>query len=234
MQENIEKTTEYCIEKLSTLVTAHKEKEYYYASMPLCVVDSVFSIGVRYEGVKNTVDRLCINYNITQKAKRIATVPKVEDQLPTSEFLKFFGDTPPETLAEEIYGNRQRTSVKNGILKAEAVVRFLSVLNDFGVQYYQDVPKIVSNDSFEFCIKNIPGQGSGISLKYFLMLAGNDKLIKPDRMIIRFLQDATGIKFNLVECETILVGVSAVLNKNGVKMTPKLLDRLIWSYQRDL
>ena len=233
MQEHIITTTKYCIEKLSDMGTAHLEKEYYYASMPLCVVDSVFSIGVRYEGVKNTVDRLCMYYDIPQKAKKKATLPKVEDQIPTSDFLKLFGDTTAKTLAEEVYGNRQRTSVKNGILKAEAVFRFLSVLNDFGIEYYQDVSRIANNESFELCIKNIPGQRSGISLKYFLMLAGNDKLIKPDRMIIRFLQDATGTKFNLVQCETILVGVSAALNKNGYKVTPKLLDRLIWSYQRD-
>jgi len=232
MQEHIIKTTQYCLEKLPDITTAHLTKEYYYASMPLCVIDSVFSIGVRYEGVKNTIDRLCEYYQIVQKAKRKATVPKPEEQISTSGFLKLFQDQTPKTLAEEVYRNRQRTSVKNGILKADAVIRFLSVLKDFGVEYYQDISKIASNNSFEFCIKNIPGQASGISLKYYLMLGGNDKLIKPDRMIIRFLQDATGTKFNLMQCQTLLVAVSDALNKSGVKVTPKMLDRLIWNYQR--
>jgi len=232
MQEQIFKTTEYCIDRLVDLETAHLEKEYYYASMPLCVVDSVFSIGVRYEGVTNTVEHLCEYYQIGQRAKRKATIPKVEDQISTTDFLKLFGDTPVQRLAEYAYNNRQRTSVKNGILKADAVIRFLSVLKDFGVEYYQDIPKIAINSSFEFCIKNIPGQGSGISLKYFLMLSGNDKLIKPDRMIIRFLQDATNAKFNLLQCEKLLVDVTLELNKRGYKITPKLLDRLIWNYQR--
>jgi hypothetical protein len=51
-------------------------------------------------------------------------------------------------------------------------------------------------------------------------------------MIIRFLKDATGKTFNLAECEEILIGVSSVLNKTGYKITPKMLDRLIWSHQR--
>src|SRR5262249_44922910 len=34
--------------------------------------------------------------------------------------------------------------------------------------------------------------GSGISFKYFLMLAGSDEFVKADRMLCRFMADAIG------------------------------------------
>jgi hypothetical protein len=43
-------------------------------------------------------------------------------------------------------------------------------------------------------IETIPGQGSGISFKYFSMLAGNGNYVKPDRMVKRFVADALSIK----------------------------------------
>lgn len=36
-------------------------EEYGYASLPLCVIDSVFSIGVRYEGVRNVIERTSLS-----------------------------------------------------------------------------------------------------------------------------------------------------------------------------
>ena len=139
---------------------------------------------------------------------------------------------PPAELAIEVFRNRQRTSTKNGILKAEAVVRFLEVLKKSGVEYFQDVDKIVADEYFEFQIKKIPGQSSGIALKYFFMLAGRNEFIKPDRMIIRFLQSVTGKTHTLAECQSILTGVTEQLKASGYVVSPKELDNLIWNYQR--
>ena len=137
-------------------------------------------------------------------------------------------------MASDIFKNRQRTSTKNGILKVEAVIKFLKVLKDFNIEYYQDIAKVINNESFDFCIKNIPGQKSGISMKYFFMLAGSKNLIKPDRMVIRFLQNASGKKFNLEDCQTVLSAVTLQLNQKEFKVTPQLVDNAIWNYQRNL
>lgn len=223
--------TKYCIDNIDFESSGHGW-EYYYASLPLCVVDSVFSIGVRYEGVANSIERLCTYYKIQLRAKRKHKIPNIQDQISTTEFLKLFGDKSAIFLADKVYVNRQRTSSNNGILKAEAVIRFLKVLRDFRIEYFQDVQNILNNESFDLCIKNIPGQKSGISLKYFFMLAGSKDLIKPDRMIVRFLQNITGQKFSLDECQTIFSEVTLELNKKGYDLTPQLLDNSIWTYQR--
>lgn len=39
------------------LAGARLRDEHFYASLPLCVIDAVFSIGVKYEGTKRTVIR---------------------------------------------------------------------------------------------------------------------------------------------------------------------------------
>lgn len=137
-------------------------------------------------------------------------------------------------LTENIYKNRQRTSTRNGILKSEAVIKFLKILQKYEVNKLSDVYKIFSSKEFEIDIKEIPGQKSGISLTYFFMLAGSDDLIKPDRMIIRFLESISGKIVSLTDCQIILAEVSKNLQKNGFDITPKKLDNLIWNYQRDL
>lgn len=231
--KTIKSITKYCIENLD-LEESGKGWEYYYASMPLCVIDSVFSIGVLYEGVINTIDRLSGNYKIDIRAKKKHTLPDIKNQISTTDFINLFGADTVDFLASDIFKNRQRTSSKNGILKVEAVIRFLKILKDFNIQYYQDIPRLIDNESFDFCIKNIPGQRSGISLKYFFMLAGSKDLIKPDRMVIRFLQNASGKKFNLQDCQTALSAVTIELNGKGYNLTPQLVDNAIWNYQRNL
>jgi hypothetical protein len=108
--------------------------------------------------------------------------------------------------------DKERTSTRNGILKAEAVYRFCKVLNNYGVNYFQDVKKLFyGNEQFEEEIKSIPGQKSGISLVYFYMLAGEDNWIKPDRMIIRFLERVLQRKVKLDEAQTLLQATSKIL-----------------------
>jgi hypothetical protein len=75
---------------------------------------------------------------------------------------------------------------------------------------------------------------TGISIKYFFMLAGSKDLMKPDRMVIRFLQSASGKKFNLEDCQTVLSAVTLQPNEKKVRITPQLLDNAIWRYQRNL
>lgn len=42
-------------ERIFSLNTVELSEAYYYDSLPLCIIDAVFSIGVRYIGVQNTV-----------------------------------------------------------------------------------------------------------------------------------------------------------------------------------
>ena len=87
--------------------------------------------------------------------------------------------------------------------------------------------------SFETEIKTIPGQKSGISLVYFYMLAGEDTKVKPDRMIVRFLEKALSRKVDLNEAQPLLVQVNSLLRPNYPNLNPRLLDYVIWSDTRN-
>ena len=226
MNEYIDQVSNFCFEKFSDKVSSSNSEEYSYSHLPLCVIDAVFSIGVKYEGVTNTVNKFCNYFQIDKHSK--------SQELTVSDILKKLEPYTIEELAEKIYDNRQRTSTANGILKAEAVNLFLNVLKQYNIETIIDVEKVSDSARFEADIKAIKGQTSGVCLKYFFMLAGNDDLIKPDRMIIRFLETITGQSFSLYNCQLILSGVANSLKEKGLKITPKKLDNLIWQYQREL
>jgi hypothetical protein len=156
------------------------DPEFYYQSLPFCVIDSIYSIGVRYETVKKTVKNFCEYNNLLIFRENVDSIPEKSSQFSVNDFMNMFGQADYNELATSIFRNKQRTSSVSGVLKAEAVVHFLKELSNEGINYFQDLENISTN--FESKIKEIIGQKSGISLQYFYMLAGNDRLIKSDRM----------------------------------------------------
>lgn len=236
-EQTIKKVTQYCV-KFLDFKKENRGCEYFYSSMPLCAVDAVFSINARYEAVKNVMINVCNYLGIAEFAKQPHEFPSKEFQLSTTKFLEKLKSKNYDQLADDVYKNHQRTSPRNGILKAEATVKFLKVLQNFKAEYFQDIAKLINDKEFEKAIKEIPGQASGISLKYFFMLAGDDNTIKPDRMIKRFLYNITGTEFGDIQCQEIISSVTEKLNDNhlttlnNIKITPKQLDHIIWDFQR--
>lgn len=219
-------------ERRLPLATIRLPDEYYYQSLPLCVIDAVFSIGVRYEGVRRVVARYCEKTGQSRVRPSRYVLPDPSDQESIGHFCYRFEETGTEAITSEYFQNRQRTSTANGILKSEAVYRFACVLRDREVEYLQDVPSIAESGSFATAIKNIPGQKSGISLQYFWMLAGSDDFIKPDRMVIRFLESALRRPVRIEEAPDLLREATVHLRGKNPRLTPRLLDYAIWQHQR--
>lgn len=226
------------------LIVAHADKvlplnsvclgeEYYYQSLPLCIIDAVYSIGVRYEGVKNVVARYCARFDLQRTRTTDSSFPPTHEQESLTSFCEKTERIGPANMTAEVYHNRQRTSPRNGILKAEAVYRFATVLRKHNIEYLQDMSGAAENTAIEKEIRSIPGQTSGISLKYFFMLAGSDDLIKPDRMILAFLGDAIGRIVSTSEAQDLLTAAVEQLNVKHPSLTPRLLDYEIWKYQRN-
>lgn len=111
-------------------------------------------------------------------------------------------------------------------------MHFLRELSNEGINYFQDLENISPN--FESKIKEIKGQKSGISLQYFYMLAGNDKLIKPDRMVIRYIESIVKQQIPQKYCQIILEKISLKLEVSGINISPRALDNAIWNYQRNI
>jgi hypothetical protein len=56
-----------------------------------------------------------------------------------------------------------------------------------------DVLRSGLRDSLRRAIKTIPGQGSGLSYIYFLIVAGNEDGVKADKMVTRFVAKAPDV-----------------------------------------
>lgn len=218
--------------RMLQLASASLGNEYFYQSLPLCVIDAVWSIGVRYESVRNVVDRYCKKWDLLNIRTDRNSLPPKSEQETIAAFCARVKPMGAERLADEVFENRQRTSSKNGILKAEAVCRFAQALGAHGVDYFEDVPNAVKKVELEGRILRIPGQSSGISIRYFWMLAGSDEFVKPDRMILKFLEKALGRLVNSNEAQTLLQTATQRLRASHPHLTPRLLDHEIWKHQR--
>ena len=204
---------------------------YYYSALPLCVIDAVFSIGVKYTSTLNVVYRYCQHLNIEPHNKDYRTGKCKNNNCHTiSQMIDVLERFGPDSCADTLFCNRQRTSSKNGILKAEAALSFAKILKQHGIESFEDLKPTGLPPKAEQEIKKIPGQTSGIALQYFYMLAGDDSLAKPDRHIIRFIEFYGGVTPDIQQAQTILENTVAILKQKYPHMTVRLLDHTIWDY----
>jgi hypothetical protein len=193
-----------------------------YGSVGLAVIDSVWSIGVRFQSVENVIARY--------RAERIAAGSDPEADRPSDvrRFIESCGG--PNAFAERM-GNRQRTSTRNGILKAEAVLREARILEEEGVGVTADLTAATPErlDHLQRRWSTVTGQGSGVSWRAFAMLVGLPE-VKPDRMIRRFAATALDRRnASAVGVDEARDLVMATAERLGV--SPRDLDYAIWAHQ---
>ena len=190
----------------------------YPDSLALCVIDSIWSIGIRYA----TVDRVVDSY----RARRIG-LGRDADADGTEELL---GDVAAAGGAEawrKLVGTRHRTSTRGGIPKAEAVVLAAEALVGVGLVSAADVrgASVEQLDRAERAWRAVRGQRSGISWRYLLMLAGSAQ-VKPDRMICRFVERAIGQRPTPDYAAELVLAVASKLC-----VDVRALDHRMWRFQ---
>ncbi len=201
--------------------------EFYYSSLVFCVIDAVFSIGAHY----SSTERAAANYACYYKQERYRPENTNADHR-ISDFIhnyELFED--PESFAEKVFRNRQRTSSTNGILKAEACYEVAKILKAHNIETISDFRKMSQETEKQLVtkIKSIKGQGSGLMVDYLFMLAGDENKFKADRHLLSFvsdiLEDDSGVA-DLIE------SAHQILKEKHPNLTIRHLDYLIWNYQR--
>jgi hypothetical protein len=158
-----------------------------WTSLSFCIVDAVWSIGSHYDNVVVPLvrEKFAEKLGVTQPTIPASeTLP--EDPLPLSKL----DDLTVDSLTGMT--NRQRTSTRGGILKADAVLRHIAVFRNHNVETMEDALALFSEpelfDVVDNALQSIPGEGGhGVRRNYLWMLIGQDDLIKPDRMVLRWL-----------------------------------------------
>jgi hypothetical protein len=218
-------------ESLNALISErglHLPAEYHYSSLVFCVTDAVFSIGVRYESVQRVVRNLARFLGLSQ----VYRSPD-EIELTLSDFMGAMSSWTADSMAQSVFNNKCRTSTRNGILKAEAVLKFSEGLIESGINSFADLtPSRLEVAGVK--IRSIKGQKSGVSFKYFCMLAGLDHLIKPDRMVCRYVQDTLGLPREVSPsfAEQMILESLELLRANRPSISAREVDYVIWEFQR--
>lgn len=219
--KDIKKFVNYCKDTLNFKFRAPEG----YPSAPICALDAIFSLGIRYKAVENVINKFCKEFNIAWKTS----------DKKTSDLLKEIEEKKKKLTDKQFakkYLNLNKTSSTNGILKAEAFVESLKVLKQYNIETCEDI-KNKADEKFESAFMSIKGQTYGTSLHYFYMLCGNDDLVKVDRYIKRFSCQALNNN-NLKKEEITKLFQDAVvfLKDEYPEMTPRQLDYIVWRYMR--
>ncbi|MEV4282431.1 hypothetical protein [Actinoplanes xinjiangensis] len=202
-----------------------------WSSLSYCVLDAVWSINTRYDSV------------VVPLVWRVAAVfgddqPEVleprMDPVPLPALLARYADA--EALQKDT--NAQITSPHSGILRAEAALRYARILVDHEVGSLVAAQTLMAGSESDWkavdrALAQVPGDGSyGIRRGYLWMLCGNDDLIKPDRMVLRWLSrfepgiDPDRARHVVAEVATELTA------RLGRPVTPWMVDHAIWLDQR--
>jgi hypothetical protein len=229
--EELDRVVRACDEQLH--LAAARPSPTRYASVPLCVLEAVFSLNARYQATRRVPERYCEHFGLPLWRPR-AELPAASQEHTVTGFLANIEPGGVEAFAAGVLRNRQRTSTRNGILKAEAAWRFAGALAEHGIERLQDVTAAATSRQLEGAVRAIPGQRSGISLTYFFMLAGSDDLVKPDRMLGRFLRGCLSREVGPEETQALLTAATARLQVRYPQLTPGLLDQAIWQQQRSI
>ena len=225
---------------ISQLFPQKLGREFYYQHLPLCIIDAVFSIGIRYSTVQKVVHNFCqyTNWNCYRNQKQF---PRISQQKSVSDLINIYNQFKNnfQNVATTVFKNSCRTVPrKNGMLKAEAVYHFAQTLQRNGIDYFQDLHNRLKTPGFindlKREIQKIPGLRSGIAFDYFLMLAGNCNTVKPDRMVKRYLAWLYCSSENMADniAVTLMTDLLNRLKKFIPNLTLRQLDYAIWNFQR--
>jgi hypothetical protein len=190
-----------------------------YAGCAIAVLASIWSIGVRYQSVERVLERY--------RALRAGEGADADADTPADLVAAIERVGGPDAFAEAMQ-NRQRTSTRNGILKAEAVMLAAAHLRDAGIDAPPELVHATpaTLDVVRARWVTVPGQGSGISLDAFLMVCGRPG-VKADRMVRRFV--AAALEAPSVSAERAGALVRDAARRIGVD--ERTLDYAIWRYE---
>ena len=204
--------------------------ETFYKSLPICIMDAVFSIGVNYKSVEKATNTFMKHFSLNiPRAYPVGNEYTISDFLQNMDTFASF-----EEAAKVGFNNRQRTSSVNGILKAEACYRVAEIFKKHNINTLAEFNAYQNKPALDADILKVKGQSSGIMLKYLYMLAGKADEVKPDRHMVNFMRQvfpelAMGTK-DRNEIKKIMQETVSALKPKYPQLTARFLDYLVWEH----
>ncbi|HEY9314312.1 heme peroxidase [Williamsia sp.] len=194
----------------------------YPDGLALCIIDAIYSTGARHVTVENIFER----YGIYRAAQGGDIA---EDGAP--ELLGTFHELGDASEWANTIGNRRPTSSTPGApLKAQAVKDAASRLVDLGIPTAADLREVADSDALDAVKKSwltVPGQRSGVTWAYVLMLAGVSG-VKVDRSIVRYVARILDVSVDEVAVATASELIRDVAQVKG--WDPEYTEQAIWRF----
>lgn len=230
----IQRLLEYVTQKLANdFASKALGDEYYYHSLPLAVIDAVFSAQALYPSVQNVVQRYCSKYELPIFRSPRELLPPAENQETVSDLILKMKQEGIAYFIENVFVNH---SVTSGRKKAEIVLELLETFEKLQIQTFQDIQRWLNQPAQQQKLINVITSIHGIgeaTYRYLLMLSGDEQMVKPDTMILRFIKSAIDESVNEAEAVSLIQAVSQQLLPQYPRLNPRLLDYIIWSWQRE-
>lgn len=104
----------------------------------------------------------------------------------------------------------------------------MNILQRFDIDTYQDLDRcLLERPEIETELKSIKGQK--VSIDYFFMLAGDSMRVKVDTHLRNFVCNAIGAQ--VINNEDVINLVSLAAEQHNI--SPRHMDHIIWSFQRN-
>lgn len=204
-----------------------------WASLSYCVLDAVWSIGALYYPVVVPLIYRVAAANSDSEPLVSSAEQLPVDPLPLPRLLERY----VEASALQQITNRQRTSSRGGIPKTEAALRYARILVNHHVADLGQAEQVLLEETqlaqLDAALTAVPGDGAhGVRRGYLWMLCGNDDVIKPDRMVLRWLA-RHGEQVDANRAREVVSQVARQLTQRlGRPVTPWMVDHAIWEAER--
>lgn len=214
-KDDVTKFSEFCQKELD-LVNA--KDNYHYKSLAICLIDCVYSLRAQYFSTTVPV--------VERYAEAFTNGDKYAEEENLKDLMRHIDDAGGyQVFAEEILKNRQQLS---GRLKSEVCYEIANKLvNHLHINTLDDFRNYEDEDLIKIVLESVRGfKDAGIN--YLFMLAGDPNKCKPDIHILNCIEEVLHKKVTNDECQELFTKTVLKLKENGINITVRDLDSLIW------
>lgn len=192
--------------------------QYSYRSLPVCVIDCVYSLRAQYFSTTvPVVDRYAKMYLHGDKCSSIDTLKDFIDRVDQFGGCEAFADSILSN--KQILSGRRKTEICYELARKMLGLLSINTLEEFQVY---DKPELL-----DIVLRSVKGFGDA-GINYLYMMAGDSSKCKPDVHIHRCIEDAIGESVSNEQCQFLLTKAVESLGSEHLNLTVRSLDGLIW------
>lgn len=195
-----------------------KTVSYEYKSLPICLIDCVYSLRTKYYPVTIPVVKRYADWALD------GAVNSANDSI--TLFMHHIDEIGLQAFADSVVKNHQKLG-GSSIPKELVCYNLAKYLHYLHIETIEDFRNFECPELLEIVIRAVPGIGDA-GVNYLFMLTGDSDRCKPDVHINHCIQDACGYTLNNDEIQTLFTDTVAVLRKDYPQLTVRMLDGIIW------